>query len=249
MALDDREVGIIKNYDKAGNPLLCYKCGKNGINGPAITMCDYCPSSWHLDCIEPPLANVKTLGRRWKCPNHADNIFPLKRRPKKIKCIDTDLQRGFVNFGDIEVLLDQGDAEAPVAIQPSLEDIRREKMRGMMIDGVIYRLPESGIKLDFIDAVKMHNWNEARDEAVAAYAMMDMAEKEQVKEVKEVKQVKEKENRLKLADKQKEENKEELADEDVSSIRFTRAEQSILEQARKLISNKGLAAVMAQLQK
>lgn len=177
LALDDREVGIVRNLDKNGKPLECYKCGKNGLNGRGITSCDYCPTAWHLDCIDPPLANVKMLGRKWKCPNHVDNVIPLPRRPKKLKCIDTDLQRGFVNDGNIDVLLDEGDDEVPLALKPSLVDVRRAKMREMLIDGVAYRLPETGIKLDFIDTVKMHNWGEARDEAVAAYGLLNMADR------------------------------------------------------------------------
>ena len=97
----------------------------------------------------------------WKCPNHTDQIlaeldrermmvsaadgsevvsrYPKKRKPKNPRIVDLALKRGFTNNGIIEV-----DNE------PSDEDEFNEK--DML--GTVYRLPEKGIKLDFIDRVK-----------------------------------------------------------------------------------------------
>ncbi|KAG5366657.1 hypothetical protein CJU89_1095 [Yarrowia sp. B02] len=242
LALDDREVGIVRTLDKNGKLLECFKCGKNGLNGRGITSCDYCPTAWHLDCIDPPLANVKMLGRKWKCPNHVDNVISLPRKPKKMKLVDTDLQRGFVNDGNIEVLLDAGDDDVPLAVKPSLADLRRAKMREMVIDGVAYRLPEAGIKLDFIDTVKMHNWNEARNEAVAAYAMLDMAEKYKELEIKEEEEEEEEE-----VDEGESDGGPDDLDEDEIEEEFTLSEKHLLAEVRKIVASKGLDAVLAEL--
>ncbi|CAG79475.2 hypothetical protein B0I72DRAFT_155835 [Yarrowia lipolytica] len=244
LALDDREVGIVRNLDKNGKPLECFKCGKNGLNGRGITSCDYCPTAWHLDCIDPPLANVKMLGRKWKCPNHVDNVINLPRKPKKLKRIDTDLQRGFVNDGNIEVLLDEGDEGVPLSIKPSLADIRRAKMREMVIDGVAYRLPEAGIKLDFIDTVKMHNWNEARDEAVAAYAMLDMAEKYKEMEVKMEEEDDDDDGEISDGGP---DDLEAGVEQDEEQDLFSLSEKHLLAEVRKIVTSKGLDAVLAEL--
>lgn len=55
--------------------------------------------------------------------------------------VDSNLRRGHKNDGLIEIENDE-DQEEPV----EFEDI--------MIGGIVYRLPERGIKLDFLDKVK-----------------------------------------------------------------------------------------------
>jgi hypothetical protein len=64
------------------------------------------------------------------------------RRPKKAKVIDTLLSRGFVNNGLIEIDNELSDEE------DSGEFYEQQDF------GHIYRLPEKGIKLDFIDKVR-----------------------------------------------------------------------------------------------
>lgn len=63
------------------------------------------------------------------------------RRPKNARIVDTALRRGFRNNGLIEIQNDQSDEE---------DESDREEM------GIVYRLPERGVKLDFIDRVKMY---------------------------------------------------------------------------------------------
>lgn len=69
-----------------GNIVLCYKCkGSAAPVGPGtaqglslgrkIVTCDYCPLSWHLDCLEPPAANMPNSQRKWMCPNHAAQVL------------------------------------------------------------------------------------------------------------------------------------------------------------------------------
>ena len=40
-----------------------------------IVSCDYCALHWHLDCLSPPLASMPNAGRKWMCPNHAEQVM------------------------------------------------------------------------------------------------------------------------------------------------------------------------------
>ena len=92
----------------------------------------------------------------WMCPRHADHdlrvVDPRKggtnsvkrihrtRRPKNPKFVDVAFYRGFKNNGCIEIDNDVSEDEF-------YED--------ESASGVIYRLPEKGIKLEFISKVKL----------------------------------------------------------------------------------------------
>lgn len=134
-----------------------------------IVACDYCNLSWHLDCVDPPLAATPVRrsnnGRprsTWMCPNHVEtelstiDVSALKssnqvksgsgrsykvRRPKKVTIVDTALRRGFKNNGLIEIEDELSEEETKIADHDE---------RGR----VIYRVPAKGLKLDFIDRVK-----------------------------------------------------------------------------------------------
>lgn len=129
-----------------------------------MIQCDHCNLSWHLDCLDPPLAvapkKSKNKGAKatWMCPNHIDfelaNMDPnvnaangtsqrrarkyRVRRPKVISIVDTALRRGFKNNGLIEIENESSDEE----------DLTAKS------SGQILRVPEKGIKLDFIDRIK-----------------------------------------------------------------------------------------------
>jgi hypothetical protein len=152
----------LKLLDKNGRPILCYRCSESAMKkGTQVVTCDVCSSSWHVDCLDQP---IWTMGSRWKCPNHADQVIKLPRRPKRYKLVDTDLQRGFNNNGNIEVL-DSSDEEELGAVEeiPFFDvvdtangvaaKIPRATEKSFASDGIVYRLPERGIKLDFIQAV------------------------------------------------------------------------------------------------
>lgn len=155
--------------DKNGNPIFCYKCKNSSLSGGPIARCDYCSLNWHLDCLNPPLPTVKTIGTKWKCPNHADHVFKKRRRPKTAKIQDTALRRGFKNDGNIEVF-DSSDEEQSEtnAREVPLHDyfdtlegvsapVPQSILKPMEQNGVIYRIPAHGIKLDFIQAVHERN--------------------------------------------------------------------------------------------
>jgi len=75
------------------------------------------------------------------------------RRPKhKIKLVDVSLPRGFRNWGDIEIENDQTSDEEREGHR-ILEDGFESDFS---IDGTTYRLPEKGIKLDFLEKIHMY---------------------------------------------------------------------------------------------
>ncbi|QSL65838.1 hypothetical protein MERGE_000116 [Pneumocystis wakefieldiae] len=132
--------------DKNGNPILCYKCSENAMNGKAIVSCDHCSLHWHIDCVDPPMSGIPASSRKWMCPNHAYHVTPKIRQPKKSKILDVCLKRGFKNNGNIEI--DNTDEEL-------LEKKKKYSFDdAYIINNIRYRLPESGVKLDFLDKVR-----------------------------------------------------------------------------------------------
>ncbi|ANB11095.1 Rco1p [Sugiyamaella lignohabitans] len=150
----------LKLLDKNGRPRMCYRCNESALRGTMVS-CDVCPLNWHVDCLPSP---TWTIGSRWKCPNHADQATKLPRRPRKYKVVDTVLQRGFKNDGNVEVL-DSSDEEEEGFVQdiPFFDNydtrigvasrINKGSEKTFLSNGVLYRLPSRGIKLDFIEAV------------------------------------------------------------------------------------------------
>lgn len=154
-----------KIKDAKGNTILCYSCGKTSNNNRAIIQCDYCSENWHLDCLDPPLANPPARGydgkklHDWMCPLHADHelrrvdarlLDPRRlgrtvhvRKPRNAKVVDTALSRGFRNNGIIEIQDDDSDDSESEFYDEETPD-----------EATVFRMPASGIKLDFIDKVK-----------------------------------------------------------------------------------------------
>ncbi|ODQ53561.1 hypothetical protein SAICODRAFT_24800 [Saitoella complicata NRRL Y-17804] len=141
------EADPYKLKDKHGKAILCYKCGKSALEG-AIISCDHCPSHWHLDCLSPPLIGMPSHIKRWMCPNHALHAMKKQRVPKGRKVVDVQLSRGFKNNGDVEIANEQ-------------EKEAEDEFEEFTVQDVKYRLPERGIKLDFLDKVK-GTWKEVR---------------------------------------------------------------------------------------
>ena len=153
-----------KPRDNKGNHILCYTCHKSSMGKRPIITCDYCSQHWHLDCLDPPLANppcrnvngVKTSD--WMCPLHVDHELRqvdtrlLKpafltrrvhiRKPRQAQTVETALQRGTQNNGIIEIADDDSD------------DSNSELYEDDRDPAMVYKMPAQGIKLDFIDKVK-----------------------------------------------------------------------------------------------
>ncbi|KAJ9102518.1 hypothetical protein QFC21_002918 [Naganishia friedmannii] len=130
-----------------GHTILCYKCKGSAAPtgsdtapglaiGRSIVTCDYCPLSWHLDCLDPPAAIMPTSQRKWMCPNHAAQVLPKKRTLKNGIEVVTVNQPWQPNNGLIEVI----DEEA---------ERRRIAYQNMFINGKRYKVPEKIIQLDF----------------------------------------------------------------------------------------------------
>lgn len=98
--LEDRDPYRLK--DRNGVPVLCFRCGTSALpgglagcasskkrprrstsvahsltpeSGKAILSCDYCNLHFHLDCLDPPLTSMPSFGKKWMCPNHADQVL------------------------------------------------------------------------------------------------------------------------------------------------------------------------------
>lgn len=71
------ELDIDALYDRAGRPFLCHRCRMSGRANKTLVACDYCPLKWHLDCLPEPVCLAKTLGMKWRCPNHVALLYPL----------------------------------------------------------------------------------------------------------------------------------------------------------------------------
>lgn len=97
--------------------------------------------------VDSELQNLEASGKVG--PHKSKAIDPISsrrklriRRPKEAKIIDIGLRRGFKNNGLIEIENETSEEE----------DEKEQEM-----SGGIYRVPERGIKLDFIDRVKRYS--------------------------------------------------------------------------------------------
>ncbi|KAH7038133.1 uncharacterized protein B0I36DRAFT_75884 [Microdochium trichocladiopsis] len=139
----------IRNTD--GTAALCHMCHKAASENRALLPCSECPLNWHLDCLDPPLA-CPPLPRTFRCPCHADDTprgLMAKLAPahklRKIKgapVIEQAYGRGLTNNGCIE-------------IEEDSEDENEAQYQNF---GRVYRVPERGVKLDFISRVKKNRW-------------------------------------------------------------------------------------------
>lgn len=149
---EEKKQDNLKLKDKKNQVILCFKCGGSSLGRREIISCDHCGLHWHLDCLNPPLANPpfrdpqNRAKYRWMCPAHADTVLTTigesgrrykTRRPRNAQIVDTDLRRGFKSNGLVEIELDPSDEEAEIDDEPH-----------------IYRLTERSIRLDFYDAIR-----------------------------------------------------------------------------------------------
>ncbi|KAF9892449.1 hypothetical protein FE257_001557 [Aspergillus nanangensis] len=141
---------LLRIHDHKGKLIFCHRCGQTSNGNRPIIQCDYCPCAFHMDCVDPPLAippvqkpNSDKPHHNWMCPNHVhhDMFFLVKdeegydmvkriRRPKRPRLID------------VEVLPTEEESEA-------LEEHEEQ--------GILYRVSEKGLQLDFIQRVRQEN--------------------------------------------------------------------------------------------
>jgi hypothetical protein len=145
--------------------------------------CDFCHAHWHLDCLDPPLANPPHIGvdashrDAWRCPRH----------------IEHDLRSGLLlqhDLNDLDSDVDMADAEPFARVARKVRKRKHPKIieptfsRGMRNNGLIeiindpdddtdgegnyvfgpddpkdlnskvFCVPERGVILDFVSKVK-----------------------------------------------------------------------------------------------
>ncbi|KAK5103779.1 hypothetical protein LTS08_003198 [Lithohypha guttulata] len=157
--------------DRQGNLRFCYKCGK-GTDGERDMMpCDYCPKEWHLDCLDPPAPVVpKRIGADgkapppWRCPLHVDHDMieisraggletgmlgriPRLRRPRRqVRSVQQSTSRPlYPNNGVIDI---EHEPESEVTLKE------------IDMQGTVQKIPEKGIRLDFIAKANRDRYNE-----------------------------------------------------------------------------------------
>ncbi|KAA8648155.1 hypothetical protein EYZ11_000559 [Aspergillus tanneri] len=151
---------LLRTMDSKGNLIFCTACGRTSNGRRPIIQCDFCPCAFHMDCVDPPLANPPNQRPgsdrpyyNWMCPNHVhhdlsyvvqdeegyDTVKRI-RRPKNPRLID------------VEVLPDEDEFER-------IEDQESE--------GILYRVSEKGLKLDFVKRVRRENEEIAMKKAAA----------------------------------------------------------------------------------
>jgi hypothetical protein len=170
--------------DSDQKPILCTQCGVSSGNKRQMLKCDFCHEHWHLDCLDPPLANPPHISLEasqrdaWRCPRH----------------IEHDLRSGQLYQNDLNELDDVEMVDAaPVArVARKVRKRKHPKVvepsfsRGMRNNGLIdiinnpdddtdgegnyvfgpddpkdlnskvFRIPEKGVILDFVSKVKRY---------------------------------------------------------------------------------------------
>ncbi|KAF2819779.1 hypothetical protein CC86DRAFT_128262 [Ophiobolus disseminans] len=169
--------------DNDQKPILCTQCGASSGGKRQMLKCDFCHAHWHLDCVDPPLANPPHIGMEasqrdaWRCPRH----------------IEHDLRSGLLLQHDLNHLDDDVEMPDAAPVVRVARKVRKRKhtkvieptfSRGMRNNGLIeiindpdddtdgegnyvfgpddpkdlnskvFRIPERGVILDFVSKVK-----------------------------------------------------------------------------------------------
>jgi hypothetical protein len=61
----------------------CFICRKSSTNHIPSIHCDYCPLTYHLDCLTPPMTSLPSTTDKWMCPNHIEPILDRYLLKKK----------------------------------------------------------------------------------------------------------------------------------------------------------------------
>lgn len=118
----DDDLDVDSLYDKNGRPCLCHKCHKLGLKRKKLVSCEYCPLRWHLDCLPDAVCLAKTLGLKWRCPNHVELLLPSfgldRRQFREAGVVDVAIQNHFLKIAQaLSFLIKNSD-------QPYIRDLR-----------------------------------------------------------------------------------------------------------------------------
>ncbi|KAF3987044.1 hypothetical protein FT663_03149 [Candidozyma haemuli var. vulneris] len=98
----NEDLDVESLYDKSGRPFLCHRCRESGLKRRTLVSCDYCPLHWHLDCLPEPVSSAKTIGLKWRCPNHVENLVPIswsdRRSFRDSAVLDSGLHSNFLKI-------------------------------------------------------------------------------------------------------------------------------------------------------
>ncbi|ORE11634.1 hypothetical protein BCV72DRAFT_332190 [Rhizopus microsporus var. microsporus] len=137
--------------DKNGKFIRCYHCRKIAFKKLMIA-CDYCSLYWHLDCLTPPMAGPPNSSRRWRCPNHIENVIKPTRQQKHPEIIHVDHSPCvYKNYFNIIIKEEQEQEEKEPKPEPFLylDDYHRPNVDILVNkDGTVYMLPEEPIQFD-----------------------------------------------------------------------------------------------------
>ncbi|KAJ9254549.1 hypothetical protein DTO212C5_9230 [Paecilomyces variotii] len=154
----------LRLFDSKNKLIVCVACGRTTNGVRPIVQCDYCPCAFHMDCVDPPLAipppqkpGSDKAHHNWMCPNHVEHelykIAPGEngygrahriRRPRHPRVVDVD-------------------------VLP--EDSEAEELEEQESQGIVYRVSEKGLKLNFIERIKRENLEaEIRAAGAAQYS-------------------------------------------------------------------------------
>lgn len=146
--LEYNDPELLKLFEN-GRPIFCTKCGRSTEWVRPIIRCDYCECRFHLDCLDPPLANPPDPVKGWMCPTHI--------RPDELvvtKMVNGRMQQRRVRrpktFASLDIEIDTSDDFR----ETSFDEDWRES-RG--------HLPAGDVVLDFVTSVKQKHKNVMRD--------------------------------------------------------------------------------------
>ncbi|CAF1070051.1 unnamed protein product [Rotaria sordida] len=79
----------------------CFICRKSSINHIPSIHCDYCPLTYHLDCLTPPMTSLPSSTDKWMCPNHIEPILD-RYLLKKNQFSTSERVKIYQQYSDIE---------------------------------------------------------------------------------------------------------------------------------------------------
>ncbi|KAF1848530.1 uncharacterized protein K460DRAFT_375382 [Cucurbitaria berberidis CBS 394.84] len=162
-------------------PILCTQCGVSSGHKRQMLKCDFCHAYWHLDCVDPPLANPPQINLEasqrdaWRCPRHIEHDLrsviqkDLNEPDHDVKMVDA--------APVIRVARRLRMRREPEVIEPTFSrGMRNNGLIEIMNDpdddtdeegnyvfspddpkdlnSKIFRVPEKGLILDFVSKVK-----------------------------------------------------------------------------------------------
>jgi hypothetical protein len=151
------EVGFTdaKGKDKYMICTFCYQ--SNMADNRLFMKCDECNATWHLDCINPPPAYTTTFSKSrpyFRCPYHFDRDIKMignNGKPDLSGRLRLHKLRKLANPRTVFPYKNPGPRNngiIDVELDPEYEDLERQP------DGVVFKLDEQTIKLNFIEKTR-----------------------------------------------------------------------------------------------